>query len=117
MIEINNIIRKNYRPQGTCTKQFVIDLAVDGDGDLVLMELRTYGGGCKSMKYLLQSFSKGRKIEELIEIFQPVDCQNNTSCLRELSKAFQEAIFEHKGIEMPNQKRKEPIRVIAARRY
>lgn len=103
---------KGYRPQGICYTQFMIFFDISEDDELICRELRTLGDGCKGMISSLNYMIKGRKVKDVIPELEKLDiCKNNTSCALELSKALNEAMLAHKGVDITqlHSKRKPPI--------
>ncbi len=103
---------QSYKPQGICYTQFVINFDVDENNDLICRDVRTLGDGCKGMISTLNCIIKNRKAKDVVSELENLGvCKNNTSCAMELSKALNEAILVHSGVDITqlHSKRKPPI--------
>ena len=72
-----------YKTKGTCSKAIRLDI----DGDTI--KDVTFVGGCPGNTVGVALLAKGRKVDDVISIFQGVDCAGRgTSCPEQLSKAL-----------------------------
>ena len=111
---------QSYRPQGICFTQFVLNFDVDENNELICREVRTLGDGCKGMIITLNHMIKNKRAKEVIEELENIGiCKNNTSCAKELSKALNEAVLIHSGVDISQlpSKRKSPITDIGMSLY
>ena len=112
-----------YRPQGICYTQFLLNFDVDENNELICREVKTLGNGCKgninSLNFTIQNKKAKDAIKDLEEIAKMGTCKNNTSCANELSKALNEALLVHSGVDISQlpSKRKSPITDIGMSLY
>jgi len=104
------LIRKDYRPQGTCLKNIILDVKEDNEGELIFEEIRLFGG-CSGGNQGLRNLLVGKRLKEIIPKLENIICKNGTSCQKELAKACSEIILEHEGKNpiVISSKRKTPI--------
>ena len=80
----------HYKPQHVCSRQ--IDVVVK---DGIVKDVR-FVGGCPGNTLGVSALTKGRKVEEVIQLLEHVECPRSgefkTSCPQELSKALKAAI-------------------------
>lgn len=73
-----------YTPQGVCSRRITVDI---NDNDIV--ESVKFTGGCGGNTQGVAALSKGKSVDELIELLQNIKCGfKNTSCPAEFAKAL-----------------------------
>ena len=78
-----------YKPKGVCSRAITVTL----DGDTV--ENVEFKGGCPGNTTGVCLLCKGRKVDELVQMFTGVKCGlKSTSCPEQLAFALQEAMKE-----------------------
>ncbi len=78
---------ESFRTVGTCARQILFDV----DENNVLQDVK-FLGGCAGGLQALSKLTCGKKIEEIIEICEGIQCKNGTSCPDQFAKALREYI-------------------------
>ena len=73
-----------YRTQGVCPPE--IHFQVDQG---YLSEIRFVGGGCSGNAQLVTRLLEGRRLDEVLQLINGIDCRNGTSCPDQLASAIQ----------------------------
>lgn len=104
-------IREGYTPEGTCAKNFVIDMHKDDNGELIFDELRMFGGKCAGNSQVLNRLASGKKVKDLIPQIKDIVCSNYRSCFGELAKALESYLDKQNGVTplVVSHKRKPPL--------
>ena len=80
----------SFKPEHVCSRE--INVIVE---DGVIKDVR-FVGGCPGNTLGVSALAKGRKIEEVIELLEHVECPRSgsykTSCPQELAKALKQTI-------------------------
>ncbi|HRR90477.1 MAG TPA: TIGR03905 family TSCPD domain-containing protein [Eubacteriales bacterium] len=74
----------SFRTRGTCSREIIFTVEDDKLYDLKFI------GGCSGSLQAIARLTKGRPIDEVIEILKGIRCRNNTSCPDQLTKALLE---------------------------
>ena len=78
-----------YTPNGTCSKQMVIDI---NEEDETIKSVKIIGG-CPGNTIGVSKLVEGRKIQDVINMLKGIPCGlKGTSCPDQLSKALEEII-------------------------
>ena len=73
-----------YTPKGVCSRKIIFEL----DGDII--DSMVVEGGCNGNLKGIASLVKGRKVDEVIEALNGIQCGlKPTSCPDQISKALQ----------------------------
>lgn len=75
-----------YNTHGTCSRQILYDI------DNGTVKNVKFIGGCNGNLQGIAKLVEGRKLEEVINLLQGIQCRNNTSCPDQLSKALKKHI-------------------------
>ena len=81
-----------YKPQGTCSQQILIDV---NDDDVI--ENVQFIGGCTGNTQGVARLVKGMKVDEVISRLKGIQCRAGTSCPDQLSRALEKMRAEQKG--------------------
>ena len=81
-----------YKTQGTCSQQILIDV---NDDDVI--ENVQFIGGCTGNTQGVARLVKGMKVDEVISRLKGIQCRAGTSCPYQLSRALEKMRDEHKG--------------------
>lgn len=77
----------NYKTRGVCARQ--IDIEVE---DGIVKDVR-FIGGCNGNTQGVAALVKGRKVEEVVDLLEGIDCGGRgTSCPDQLAKALKETL-------------------------
>lgn len=77
----------SYKTRGVCSRQINFEIE-----DGIVKEIQ-FVGGCNGNTQGVAALAKGRKVTEVIEILEGIDCGGRgTSCPDQLAKALKEAI-------------------------
>ena len=77
----------NYKTRGVCSRQ--IDIEVE---DGIVKDVR-FIGGCNGNTQGVAALVKGRKVEEVVNLLEGIDCGGRgTSCPDQLAKALKETL-------------------------
>lgn len=71
-----------YKPFGVCSREIHIDIEND------VIKSVNFIGGCRGNTAGVASLAQGRKISEVIEKLEGIECRNGTSCPDQLAKAL-----------------------------
>lgn len=75
-------IVKTYKTNGTCSTSIEIE---ENNG---LIQSVNFVGGCSGNLQGIAKLCVGRKVEDVIELTQGIQCRNGTSCPDQLAKAL-----------------------------
>lgn len=76
----------SYKTRGVCSRQINFEIE-----DGIVKEVQ-FIGGCNGNTQGVAALAKGRKVTEVIEILEGIDCGGRgTSCPDQLAKALKEA--------------------------
>ena len=78
-----------FKTSGVCSR--TIEFEIDGD---TVTNVK-FNGGCAGNTQGVAKLAKGRKIDDLIETLEGIQCRNGTSCPDQLSKALKEYKSNH----------------------
>lgn len=78
-----------FKPEGVCATEIRFDI-VEGR-----IKNLTFIGGCPGNLNAISKLVEGMTIEEVIEKFEGIVCQNGTSCTDQLAKALQSVYIKH----------------------
>ena len=82
-------MRYTYTPEGTCSKQMIIDI----DEDTQIIKSVKIVGGCPGNTVGVSKLVEGRKIKDVIDMLKGIPCgMKGTSCPDQLSKALEKII-------------------------
>ncbi|MDY3026957.1 MAG: TIGR03905 family TSCPD domain-containing protein [Candidatus Faecivicinus sp.] len=81
-----------YKTQGTCSQQILIDV---NDDDVI--ENVQFIGGCTGNTQGVARLVKGMKVDEVISRLKGIQCRAGTSCPDQLSRALEKMRAEQKG--------------------
>ena len=82
-------MRYTYTPEGTCSKQMIIDI----DEDNETIKSVKIVGGCPGNTLGVSKLVEGRKIKDVIDMLTGIPCgMKGTSCPDQLSKALEKII-------------------------
>ncbi len=81
-----------YKTQGTCSQQILIDV---NDDDVI--ESVQFIGGCTGNTQGVARLVKGMKVDEVISRLKGIQCRAGTSCPDQLSRALEKMRAEQKG--------------------
>ena len=79
-----------YTLGGTCSKQIIFEVK-----DNILTDLK-FINGCSGNLQALARLTKGKHIDEIIEVLEGIKCRNNTSCPDQLAIALKEYKIKQK---------------------
>lgn len=80
-----------YKTQGTCSQQILIDV---NDDDVI--ESVQFIGGCTGNTQGVARLVKGMKVDEVISRLKGIQCRAGTSCPDQLSRALEKMRAEQK---------------------
>lgn len=78
-----------YRPQGVCSREFVIDIENDIVKDVKIV------GGCAGNTSGISKLVVGMNINEVIKRLKGIPCRNGTSCPDQLAIALEKIKENH----------------------
>lgn len=78
-----------FKTSGVCSR--TIEFEVDGD---IVTNVK-FNGGCAGNTQGVAKLAKGRKIDDLIETLEGIQCRNGTSCPDQFAKALKEYKSNH----------------------
>ncbi len=79
----------DYTPQGTCSKQILIDI---NDADQTIEDV-TFIGGCPGNTLGISSLTRGLKVNDVIRKLDGIRCgMKSTSCPDQLAQALKAAL-------------------------
>ena len=81
-----------YKTQGTCSQQILIDV---NDDDVI--ENVQFIGGCTGNTQGVARLVNGMKVDEVISRLKGIQCRAGTSCPDQLSRALEKMRAEQKG--------------------
>ena len=81
-----------YKTQGTCSQQILIDV---NDDDVI--ESVQFIGGCTGNTQGVARLVKGMKVDEVISRLKGIQCRAGTSCPDQLSRALEKMRAEQTG--------------------
>ena len=78
-----------FKTSGVCSR--TIEFEIDGD---IVTNVK-FNGGCAGNTQGVSRLAKGRKIDDLIETLEGIQCRNGTSCPDQFAKALKEYKSNH----------------------
>ena len=79
----------SHKNVGTCSSRVLFDIH-----DGVVTDC-TFEGGCRGNLQGVSQLFKGRKVDDVIEVLNGIQCRNGTSCPDQLANALIEWKKEH----------------------
>ncbi len=80
-------MRYEYKPEGVCSKQFIIEL---DDKNETIVSVKIIGG-CPGNTVGVSKLCEGKKVDEVIKLLKGIPCGfRDTSCPDQLARALEQ---------------------------
>ena len=73
-----------FEPRGVCSRRIKINIEND------TIEKVVFFGGCTGNTQGVSKLCEGRKVDEIINLLDGIQCRNGTSCPDQLAKALKQ---------------------------